>query len=139
MDFLISESYLILEDSEYPVVLTGNTDGLLKEKQRVLMKLPKERPPSFKPKELILNIETKEFDQVLFDKLRKLRKEIASKEAVPAYIVFSDATLRDMSLKKPVSMIQFSAINGVGNIKLEKYGGIFTEFIRDNIMNNTQE
>jgi len=67
----------------------------------------------------------------LLDKLKKLRKEIAAKESVPAYIVFSDASLQDMCRKKPVSPVQFSAVNGVGSVKLEKYGEIFTKLIRD--------
>ena len=70
-------------------------------------------------------------DQVLFGILKKLRKEIASKEAVPAYIVFSDLSLRDMCRKKPVSLVQFSAVTGVGKVKLEKYGKTFTDLIRN--------
>jgi ATP-dependent DNA helicase RecQ len=69
-------------------------------------------------------------DDGLLDKLKKLRKEIASKESVPAYIVFSDASLRDMCRKKPLSLVQFSGVNGVGSVKLEKYGDIFTCLIR---------
>jgi ATP-dependent DNA helicase RecQ len=68
-------------------------------------------------------------DKDLFEKLRELRKEIAAKEEVPAYIVFSDASLRDMCRKKPASLVQFSAVNGVGSVKLEKYGKMFVEVI----------
>jgi ATP-dependent DNA helicase RecQ len=70
-------------------------------------------------------------DENLFDKLRKLRKETAAKESVRAYIVFSDESLRDMCRKKPVSLVQFSRVNGVGNLKLEKYGEAFTDLIRE--------
>jgi ATP-dependent DNA helicase RecQ len=70
-------------------------------------------------------------DENLFDKLRKLRKEIAAKESVPAYVIFHDSSLRDMCRKKPVSLIQFSDVSGVGNLKLEKYGEIFTGLIRE--------
>ena len=69
------------------------------------------------------------FDQGLFDKLKELRKSIAVKEKVPAYIVFSDASLRDMCIKKPKSLVEFSAVNGVGSVKLEKYGKIFLDMI----------
>jgi ATP-dependent DNA helicase RecQ len=146
IDFLIDEGYLVLEDGEYPVVLMGSAAELLKEEQRVFMKMPKEKKPSPKLKDLPLNIEPvknmqktlqdKEqpdasvFDEELFEKLRLLRRETAIKETVPAYIVFSDAALRDMARKKPVSLVQFSAINGVGNVKLEKYGEEFTSLIR---------
>jgi len=76
-------------------------------------------------------------DELLLDKLRKLRKETAAAESVPAYIVFSDASLRDMCRKKPVSLSQFSGISGVGRIKLEKYGKPFIALIRE-FINDTQ-
>ena len=69
-------------------------------------------------------------DRGLFEKLKELRKGIAAKEGVPAYIVFSDASLRDMCRKKPASLVQFSAVNGVGSVKLEKYGEAFVEAIK---------
>ncbi|MDR2964806.1 MAG: HRDC domain-containing protein, partial [Treponema sp.] len=62
---------------------------------------------------------------------KELRRTLAVKESVPAYIVFSDASLRDMCRKKPVSLVQFSAVNGVGAVKLEKYGEMFTEVIKN--------
>jgi len=76
-------------------------------------------------------IDTHFIDQILLDKLKKLRREIAAEESVPAYIVFSDASLRDMCRRKPVSLVQFSGVNGVGRVKLEKYGEVFTELIRN--------
>jgi len=74
-------------------------------------------------------------DKDLFERLKELRKGIAAKEGVPAYIVFSDASLRDMCRKKPASLVQFSAVNGVGAVKLEKYGEAFVEAIKQ-ITNN---
>ena len=68
-------------------------------------------------------------DKDLFEKLKGLRKEIAAREGVPAYIVFSDASLRDMCRKKPASLVQFSMVNGVGTVKLEKYGEAFVEAV----------
>jgi ATP-dependent DNA helicase RecQ len=69
-------------------------------------------------------------DIALFARLRELRKELAAKEEVPAFVVFADAALRDMCLKKPLTLAQFSAINGVGSVKLEKYGAAFTGLIK---------
>ena len=69
-------------------------------------------------------------DEVLFEKLKDLRKKFATEENVPAYIIFSNASLLDMCRKKPTSLIQFSAVNGVGEIKLEKYGKAFVEAIK---------
>jgi ATP-dependent DNA helicase RecQ len=132
LDCLIGEGILVQEDGEYPVVTMGNASGLLNENRRLIMKLPKERKQS--KSRFLKTAETAaplEIDQALLERLKKLRKEIASKEAVPAYIVFPDAALRDMCRKKPVSLIQFSGINGVGRVKLEKYGDMFTGLIRD--------
>lgn len=65
----------------------------------------------------------------LFEKLRKLRYEIAQKEEVPAYVIFSDAALRQMEVLRPMSDEEFLAIDGVGKAKLEKYGSEFINTI----------
>ena len=105
----------------------------LGEEKRLFMKLPKESDKEhvINNKEEKRGVQVKEevVDKELFDQLRELRKEIAAKEGVPAYIVFSDASLRDMCRKKPASLIQFSAVIGVGSVKLEKYGEIFLKII----------
>ena len=65
----------------------------------------------------------------LFEELRKVRLEIARKERIPPYIVFSDKSLRHMSAKKPQTKEEFLEINGVGENKCMKYGGIFLDAI----------
>jgi ATP-dependent DNA helicase RecQ len=69
-------------------------------------------------------------DEGLFEALRSLRARIASEKAVPAYIIFGDASLKDMALKKPLTEAQFSEIYGVGEVKLKEYWEMFTETIR---------
>ena len=84
-----------------------------------------------------LNAEKQETTQVksrssansLFEILRKLRSELAKDEAVPAYIIFSDAALRQMEIERPMSDEEFLAIDGVGKAKLEKYGDAFIKAI----------
>ena len=149
MDHLIDEGLLLLEDGEYPVVTLGEAGTLLRDERRIFMKLPQERKKTPQLKELPLNVIKSDIqkksvqdvsidiDEPLLDKLRKLRKEIAAGESVPAYIVFSDASLRDMCRKKPETLVQFSDINGVGRIKLEKYGKAFISLIREYV-NDTQ-
>ncbi|WP_108246018.1 DNA helicase RecQ [Muricauda brasiliensis] len=61
----------------------------------------------------------------LFDKLKALRTEIAIEEKVPAYIVFSDSTLRDMEAKLPETITDFMEVSGVGEAKKNKYGARF--------------
>jgi ATP-dependent DNA helicase RecQ len=52
---------------------------------------------------------------------------------MPAYIIFSDASLRDMCGKMPVNPEQFLTVSGVGQVKREKYGEVFTGLIREHI------
>ncbi len=65
----------------------------------------------------------------LFETLRKLRYEIAQEEEVPAYVIFSDASLRQMEILRPMSDEDFLAVEGVGKAKLEKYGSEFINAI----------
>ena len=69
-------------------------------------------------------------DDTLMDALIQLRKQIAERDHMPAYIIFSDDALQDMVNKKPVTLNQFGEIRGVGQIKLEKYGKVFVSLIR---------
>ena len=67
----------------------------------------------------------------LFETLRKLRYEISKEENVPAYVIFSDAALRQMEKERPMSDSELLAIDGVGKAKLEKYGDAFIKVIQD--------
>ncbi|MDR1524689.1 MAG: DNA helicase RecQ [Tannerella sp.] len=69
-------------------------------------------------------------DAALMTALRQLRKQLAQQEKMPAYIIFSDASLQDMVFKKPVTLETFSEVKGVGDTKLEKYGNMFVSLIR---------
>ena len=60
-----------------------------------------------------------------------MRKTIADYENIPAYIVFNDATLKEMASEKPVSELDFLTISGVGQHKFERYGEEFMKCIRD--------
>lgn len=67
----------------------------------------------------------------LFERLRVLRKELADKARVPAYIVFSDKVLREMASRKPASAAELLDVPGVGPAKLERYGEAFLDVIGD--------
>ncbi|RKR14482.1 ATP-dependent DNA helicase RecQ [Maribacter vaceletii] len=67
----------------------------------------------------------------LFKKLRTLRQQIATEENVPAYVVFTDASLKDMDAKKPMTIEAFEKISGVGAAKLKKYAKVFMDEIAD--------
>ncbi len=70
-----------------------------------------------------------EVDADLFDRLRVLRRQIADSESVPAYIVFSDAVLRDMARRMPRTERELLTISGVGPAKLTRYGKAFLEVL----------
>ncbi len=69
-------------------------------------------------------------EEKLMAKLKELRKEIATKENIPAYVVFSDASLADMVERKPTDIESFLKVHGVGEIKAVKYGKPFIQVIR---------
>ena len=115
-------------------VLFGEAQAILTtyreadESARPAKKERKERAAS--PVQPIRIAESGAPDEALLDSLRQLRRRIAQQEGMPAYIIFSDAALQDMADKKPVSIDDFAAIRGVGEVKLEKYGNVFVSLIR---------
>lgn len=75
-------------------------------------------------------IESESVDEVLWDALKQLRKQLADRESRPAYHIFTDDSLEDMVAQKPITLGDFNQIRGVGQIKLEKYGRVFVSLIR---------
>jgi ATP-dependent DNA helicase RecQ len=69
-------------------------------------------------------------DGELFEALRALRKRLADEAGMPPYIIFNDASLREMAQRQPKTLPEFSTIVGVGQSKLAKYGDQFVELIR---------
>ena len=65
----------------------------------------------------------------LYNVLKALRMKLAQEQDVPAYIVFSNATLTDMAVKAPRTMPEFLSVSGVGEVKAEKYGEAFLKAI----------
>ncbi len=68
-------------------------------------------------------------DEKLFDSLRMLRKQLAEKEGVPAYVIFPDKVLQELVTVKPSSLSQIAQVSGIGVAKLAKYGRIFVDHI----------
>jgi ATP-dependent DNA helicase RecQ len=68
-------------------------------------------------------------DNALFETLRTLRKRLADEAGMPPYIIFNDASLRDMAQRQPQTLEEFSTIVGVGQAKLARYGQQFVEAI----------
>ena len=107
------------------LLLTSQAKQILFEgKQIKLATLSKQQAKTKEVKEASA-VKTKE----LFEKLRVLRAVYAKDMGVPAYVIFSDASLKDMEQKKPTTMEGFSKISGVGKAKLEKYAAAFIKII----------
>lgn len=73
---------------------------------------------------------TTDYDDNLFDVLRKKRKELADAKGVPPYVIFSDKSLVDMCQKLPQNKKEFIEVFGVGEQKLKKFGDIFLKIIK---------
>jgi ATP-dependent DNA helicase RecQ len=132
----VNKGYLTFTGDEYPVLSPSPRSGeIIFEKKSLSMMLPKEaEPPSFVVTQQIGSLkefELGQMDEALFVKLRELRSHLAKEAHVPSYIVFSDASLREMSRKKPRTLDQFQGIAGVGLVKMGKYGEVFTKLIRE--------
>ncbi|KKR07891.1 MAG: ATP-dependent DNA helicase RecQ [Parcubacteria group bacterium GW2011_GWC2_39_14] len=115
---LISFGFLKQIGSEYPVLsVTEKGLAVLGGKERVLLvKNSFKREKSFSEKP---------FEKELFDELKIVRNNIAQQENVPAYIIFSDATLLELATYLPQSKAEISQIVGFGEVKLNKYGQSF--------------
>ncbi|GHV68846.1 ATP-dependent DNA helicase RecQ [Spirochaetia bacterium] len=153
LDYLCDEAYLKTETGEYPVVvLTPRSEEIVFEKKKITMMLAPEIPQAekkYKPsKDAAFTGQPKAFadvpesnvpavattdDETLFEKLRELRARLAREAGLPAYIIFSDASLRDMCRKKPRNRVHFMEVAGVGTVKMEKYGEVFTDLIRNTL------
>lgn len=79
-------------------------------------------------------------DAVLFEMLRKKRKEIADGENIPPFVIFHDRTLKEMAAYYPVTRESLATVYGIGRRKLEKYADTFLDIIREHCkINNIQE
>jgi ATP-dependent DNA helicase RecQ len=78
-------------------------------------------------------------DELLFEKLRLLRKNLADERDVPAYIIFSDVALRQMARDYPANARDFTSISGVGEKKLREFGDVFLTEIAAHLQSNPRQ
>ncbi len=110
----------------YPVLeLTGRGQEVMKGKEVILLSLAvTEERLHFAETPL-----TQESEKEVFNRLRELRSSLARKEGLPAYCIFQDRTLREMSRVQPVTPDELLGIVGVGQVTLRKYGKQFLTLI----------
>lgn len=127
-DHLEGLGYLLTESEHQTVRLTPKASQVLYRGQTVQMLVQKEKEELVSPA-VATKLSGDETD--LYDLLRELRGKLAKEANIPAYVVFSNATLQDMSRKKPRTMMDFRRVSGVGELKASWYGKVFLERIRE--------
>jgi ATP-dependent DNA helicase RecQ len=130
IDFLVGEGYLVVSAGKYPLLGVSQRgikvlQGSEKVWRRAVLNLDKQA-----------SVSDEIFNTDLFEDLRTLRLEIAKEEGVPPFMIFSDASLKDMTRIMPQEEESFLEVSGVGQVKLKKYGAAFLEAIKEY---NTQE
>jgi len=134
---LMRLGYVAQSEGEYPVlelteagraVLTARTPITLTKP----MALPKARRVTHRAGEI-------ECDEILFARLRELRKRLADERGVPAYIIFGDATLRQMAREYPARLADMEGITGVGEKKRAEFGATFAGAIAEFLQANSRQ
>ena len=132
---LIRLGFLRQTTDKFPVVELADA-GLAALKARTKITLTK---PVTAPDKVVSHVGEIACDELLFEKLRRLRKELADARAVPSYIIFSDVALRQMARLYPQSEADFSRISGVGTSKLRDFGAQFLEEIAAHLRANPKQ
>ncbi|WP_040212720.1 DNA helicase RecQ [Clostridium polynesiense] len=122
---LIADGYIQVTNDDYPVLkLTSKSANALKGNEPVYISMRKA-------------VEVKHEDNDLLNKLKELRKEISEEQRIPPYVIFPDATLREISRRFPDNKEEkFLNIKGVGERKYEKYGERFETIIINYVKEN---
>lgn len=128
---LITEGYLRMSEGQYPVLqLSPKAGPVLKQEANVLMKVLQVKSTT--------RTDDADVDNLLFERLRELRRELASTNGVPPYVIFPDTTLRELASVCPKDKASMLRIKGIGEIKAERYGHYFLESIQDYVSERQQ-
>ena len=129
IEFLEFEGYIQSVGNEFPTLaITNKANTVLFNNETIVMKQAK--PKVSAEKKSKKEKTTESIDRSLFAELKALRRELADENNVPAYIVFSDATLIDMCKKLPTTTEELLEVSGVGKVKLELYGDRFLKILK---------
>lgn len=133
INLFIAEGYLRLSEGQYPIVqLEPLAVDVLKGNHTVMMRAPEaEKNVSDSKRKKSYDAGPSAVNEVVFEQLRLIRRELAERDRVPSYIIFNDATLREMSVICPTSEVAMLKIKGVGEVKFRKYGKPFLDFFQE--------
>jgi ATP-dependent DNA helicase RecQ len=124
-----AEKYSVLE-------LTAEGRAVLRSRPKIVLTTPVTAPAAPEKRPRAGEIAC---DEALFEQLRRLRKQLADQQNLPAYIVFSDVALRQMARHYPASQGEFMRISGVGEKKLAEYGAAFLGEISSFLQTNPRQ
>lgn len=129
IDHLCENGYMTAQGDEYPILkLAPKSRGVLtgQETLRMMLEIPQKKK-SAAAKDAPLP----PADEKLLAALKDLRKSLAMRQSIPAYVVFTDATLIDMCRLKPKTQEEFMEVSGVGQAKSQRYGEVFLAVIAE--------
>jgi ATP-dependent DNA helicase RecQ len=133
VDELLAQGFIRQEGDRYPVLkLMQKSSDVLYGDSRIAA-LKKEDETRKQPAKAG---EFGHYDETLFERLRRVRKNIAEENQVPPFVIFSDKTLHEMCRYYPASLPYMRRISGVGDAKLERYGGYFIQEIEKYLHEN---
>ncbi|MDP3770173.1 MAG: DNA helicase RecQ [Candidatus Sungbacteria bacterium] len=129
---LCVQGFLLNQSGEYPAyALTSRGKQFLRDKETLaLSKHVIPRTPRSSKREKTVDMSTT-VSPDLFEELRKLRKKLANERNIPPYMIFGDRTLKEMCQYFPKNRQELSEVFGVGSQKLEQFGDVFLEVIRN--------
>jgi ATP-dependent DNA helicase RecQ len=128
---LIGQQVLVQTSDEYPTLRLNDASWEVMKKSRTIRLLqPVRKPAKEKPEKSRADVTSWEgVDRVLFESLRSLRLKLATERQVPPYIVFSDATLRELARVRPSTREKMRLVYGIGERKLQDYAEPVLEHI----------
>lgn len=127
IEFLLVQSYIQATTDGYQVLkIQPKAYAILRGQQSLHMRVLQQ------PDSMESSVPTSyvEIDEELFQQLKALRAKIAKVQSVPAFVIFTDAALRDMCIKLPQNLKSFLEVNGVGQTKANRYGERFIKLIQ---------
>jgi len=130
IDYLLEKNYLIQTTSEYPTLqVNEHSLDVIRGNETITISLPKEVKKVKLPPSHAKEVVGGPVDSTLYERLVALRQKLATESGMPAYIVFTNASLKDMCHKLPKTDEEFLEVTGVGQKKLELYGDVFLQEI----------
>jgi ATP-dependent DNA helicase RecQ len=132
---LIGQEVLIQTQEEYPKLNLNDASWEVMRGQRSvrLVQLVRRKKGEKPRKSQAAEVSWEGVDEPLFQKLRGLRRELASERQVPPYVIFSDATLRGLATVKPTTPERMRGVAGVGDAKLRDFGERFLGLITEHL------